>query len=45
VNIDGVNIVVEFEVIEIMDDSQPYPTLMGLECKFDNHAIMNLKRR
>ena len=31
VNIDGVCSVEDFEVIEIMDDSQPYPTLMGLE--------------
>jgi hypothetical protein len=36
VNIDGVHSVVEFEVIEIVDDSQPYPTLMGLEWAFDN---------
>jgi hypothetical protein len=31
VNIDGVHSVVVFEVIEIVDDSQPYPSLMGLE--------------
>jgi hypothetical protein len=36
VNIDGVCTVEEFEVIEIMDESQPYPTLMGLEWDFDN---------
>ena len=30
-NIDGVRSVADFEVIEIVDDSQPYPTLMGLE--------------
>jgi hypothetical protein len=35
----------EFEVIEIMDESQPYPTLMGLEWDFDNQEIINLKRR
>jgi len=28
-----------------MDDSQPYPTLMGLEWDFDNQVIINLKRR
>jgi hypothetical protein len=44
-NIDGVHSVEEFEVIEIMDDSQPYPTLMGLEWAFDNQVIINLKRR
>ena len=30
VNIDGVHIITDFEVIEIMDDSQPYPKLVGL---------------
>jgi hypothetical protein len=45
VNIDGVRSIADFEVIEIVDDSQPYPTLMGLEWAFDNHEIINLKRR
>jgi hypothetical protein len=45
VNIDGVHNMEEFEVIEIMDDNQPYPTLMGLEWDFDNQEIINLKRR
>jgi len=45
VNIDGVNNVEYFEVIEIMDDNQLYPTLMGLEWAFDNRGIINLKRR
>jgi hypothetical protein len=45
VDIDGVRSVADFEVIEIADDSQPYPTLMGLEWAFDNHVIINLKRR
>jgi hypothetical protein len=33
-NIDGVHTVVYFEVIEIVDDSQPYLALMGLEWAF-----------
>jgi hypothetical protein len=45
VNIDGVRSVADFEVIEIVDDSQPYPTLMGIEWEFDNQEIINLKRR
>jgi hypothetical protein len=45
VNIDGVCNVADFEVIEIVDASQPYPALMGLEWAFDNQAIINLKRR
>jgi hypothetical protein len=30
-NIDGVHSVAHFEVIEIVDDSQPYPTFMRLK--------------
>jgi hypothetical protein len=36
VNIDGVRSVAYFEVIEMMDDSQPYLVLMGLVWDFDN---------
>jgi hypothetical protein len=35
-NIDGVRNMVHFEVIDIIDDSQPYPALMGLEWAVDN---------
>jgi len=35
---------VYFEVIEIIDDSQPYLVLMGLEWVVDNQEIINLKR-
>jgi hypothetical protein len=45
VNIDEVRNVEDFEVIEIVDDSQPYPTLMGLEWAFDNQTIITMKRR
>jgi hypothetical protein len=35
-SIDGVCSIEKIEVIEIEDDSQPYPSLMGLEWDFDN---------
>jgi hypothetical protein len=44
VNIDGVRRVEDFEVIEIMDDSQPYLVLIGIEWEFDNQVIINMKR-
>ena len=44
-NIDGVHNMVYFEVIEIVNDIQPYPTLMGFEWAFNNQTIINLKRR
>jgi hypothetical protein len=42
-NIDGVCNITEFEVIDIMDYSQSYPSLMGLEWDFYTQAITNLK--
>jgi hypothetical protein len=44
-NIDGLRNMAYFEVVEIVDDSVPYPTLMGLEWVFDNQVIINLKKR
>lgn len=45
VNIEGVCTIADFEVIEIVDDSNPYPALLGLDQAFDNMAIINLKKR
>lgn len=45
VDLDGVRSVAEFEVIEIVDDSNPYPAILGIEWAFNNNAIMNLKKR
>jgi hypothetical protein len=45
VNLDGVRTKPDFEVIEIVDDTTPYQTLLGLDWVFDNQAIINLKTR
>jgi hypothetical protein len=45
VDLDGVHTMAGFEVIEIVDGTTPYPTLLGLDWEFDNHAIINLKTR
>jgi hypothetical protein len=45
VNIEGVKTKVDFEVIEIMDDSNPYPTLLGIDWAFENNVVLNLKKR
>ena len=45
VDIDGVKSTVEFEVIEIIDDTKPYPTLLGIDYGFDNLVVLNLKKR
>ena len=45
VDIDGVSTLAYFEVIEIIDDSNPYLALLGIEWALDNYAVINLKNR
>ena len=45
VDIDGVRSLEDFEVIEIIDDSRPYPTLLGIEWVFENLAVINLMKK
>ena len=45
VDIDGVCTVAGFEFIEIIDDSNPYPTLLGIEWAMENAVVINLKKR
>ena len=45
VDIDGVSTLEDFEVIEIIDDSNPYPALLGIEWAIDNYAVINLNNR
>jgi hypothetical protein len=43
-----VKIKVEFEVIDIMDECDPYPTLSGIKIEeegFENNVVLNLKKR
>jgi len=44
VNIEGVKTRADFEFIEIMDDSDPYPTLLGIDSEFDNNVIFYMKK-
>ena len=34
-----------FELIDIMDDYDPYPTLLGIDWAFDNNVVLNLKKK
>ena len=45
VDIDGVRSLANFKVIEIIDDSNPFPTLLGIGWDFDNLAVINLKKK
>ena len=45
VDIDGVRSLANFEVIEIIDDSNPFLVLLGIDYVFDNLAVINLKKK
>ena len=45
VDIEGMSALDDFEVIEIMDGSNPYPTLLGIDWAIDMNGIINLKKR
>jgi hypothetical protein len=44
-DIDRVRTFANFEVIEIVDDSFPYPTLLGIDWAFNNSTVDDLKKR
>ena len=45
VDITGVKVQANFKVIQIVEDADPYPTLLGLEWDIDMGGIINLKKR
>jgi hypothetical protein len=45
VDIEGVRTFADFEVIEIVDDSFPYPALLGIDWAFNNSTVVDLKKR
>jgi hypothetical protein len=45
VDFDGVCTMADFEVIDIVDNTTPYPTLLGLDWEFHNQDIINLKTK
>ena len=45
VNIEGVKKKDDFEVIKVMDDSNPYPSLLGVAWAFNNNVMLNLKKQ
>jgi len=45
VDIEGVHTISDFELIEIVDNSNPYPALLGIDWPFGNMTIINMKRR
>ena len=45
VYIEGLCTFVDFEVINIVDDTNPYPTLLRIDWAIDNQTIINFKKR
>ena len=45
VDIDRVRTFSDFEVTEIVDDSCPYPVLLGIDWAFNNSTVVDLKKR
>ena len=45
IDIDGVSTLADFEVIEIIDDNNPYLALLGIEWEMENATVINLKKR
>ena len=44
VEVEGLRTYTEFEVINIVDDMNPYPALLGIDEVIDNHTIINFKK-
>ena len=44
VDIEGESALADFEVIEIVDDNNLYPEILGIDWAFDIDTIINLKK-
>jgi len=45
VDIEGVSAQVDFGVMDIFDNSNPYPTLLGIDWATDMNEVINMKKR
>ena len=45
VDVEGLRTYADFEVINIVDDTNPYPALLGIDWAIDNQTIINFKKR
>jgi len=43
-DIEGVSALVDFEVIEIVDDRNPYPMLLGIDWAINMNGVINMKK-
>lgn len=45
VDIEGASAMADFEVIEIVDDNNPYPAIFGIDWAINMNGVINLKKR
>ena len=45
IDIEGASTWTDIEVIEIVDDNNPYPTLLGIDWSTDMNGVINLKKQ
>ena len=45
VEVEGLRTYAEFEVIDIVDDTNPYPALLGIDWAITNQTIIKFKKR
>jgi hypothetical protein len=44
IDVARVKTIADFEVIKIMGDKYPYPSLIGIDWAYDNYALINLNK-
>ena len=44
VEVEGLRTYVDFQVIDIVDDTNPYPTISGIDWVINNQTIVNFKK-
>jgi hypothetical protein len=44
VDLAGIKTIADFEVIEIMGEKDPYPTLLGIDWAYENYIVIDLKK-
>jgi hypothetical protein len=44
IDVAGVKTIIDFEVIEIMGDKDPYPSLLGIDWAHENYVVIDLKK-
>jgi hypothetical protein len=44
VDLDGVKTIVDFGIIEIMGEKDPYPTLLDIDWVNENYVVIDIKR-